>query len=91
MYVLRSIPSGKHYIGMSSDVQRRLEEHNSRTGRWTSRLQPWELILTEAYSDRRSAASRERFLKSREGIAARYELFKAGVILENGEGKIRPK
>jgi putative endonuclease len=75
LYVLRSIPSGRHYIGITSDVERLLEEHNSKTGRWTSRFQPWELVIAEGYPDRRSAAQRERFLKSREGVRARYELY----------------
>jgi predicted GIY-YIG superfamily endonuclease len=30
VYVLRSVPTGKHYIGISADVDRRLGEHNSK-------------------------------------------------------------
>jgi putative endonuclease len=75
VYVLRSIPTDKHYIGMTADVDRRLAEHNSKTGRWTSTFQLWELLATERYSDRASALARERFLKSRNGIAERYRLY----------------
>ena len=42
VYVLRSIPSGRHYIGKTSDPVRRLNEHNTKKGRWTSGFQPWE-------------------------------------------------
>jgi putative endonuclease len=80
LYVLRSIPSGKHYIGIAADVQARLDEHNTKSGRWTSAYKPWELIATEEFANRALAARRERYLKSREGIAAREELY--------GEGKI---
>jgi hypothetical protein len=27
LYVLRSIPTGKHYIGITADVEKRLGEH----------------------------------------------------------------
>jgi putative endonuclease len=75
VYVLRSIPTGRHYIGMSSDVQRRLHEHNTKKGRWTSSFQPWELIALEEFGSRREATARELYLKSRAGIAARQKLF----------------
>ena len=80
LYVLRSVPSGKHYIGIAADVEKRLIEHNTKNTRWTSAFKPWELLLTEKYPDRALAARRERFLKSRHGSAARKELY--------GEGKI---
>ena len=59
LYVLRSVPTGKHYIGIAADVVRRLEEHNTKNGRWTSAFKPWELLVTEEYPDRAGAARRE--------------------------------
>ena len=80
LYALRSIPTGKHYLGIAADVERRLYEHNTKTGRWMSSYKPWELVAVEEYLDRASASQRERFLKSRAGMVARKELY--------GEGKI---
>jgi putative endonuclease len=81
LYLLRSIPTGKFYIGITADVDERLREHNTRNGRWTSAYKPWAVVATEEFPDRSSAAKRERFLKSRAGILARGKLL-------NGEGKI---
>ena len=81
MYVLRSIPTGRHYIGMSSDVQKRLHEHNTKTGRWTSSFKPWELVTTEAFASREEAGARERFLKSRAGMMERQRLFEQASAL----------
>ena len=75
--MLRSIPVGKYYIGIAADVDKRLQEHNTKQGRWTSAFQPWEVLGTEEYPDRSEAARRERFLKSRAGITARKELITA--------------
>jgi len=82
LYLLRSIPTGKHYIGISADVEKRLREHNTKGGRWTSAYKPWKVLGAEEYADRSAAAQRERFLKSRAGIEAREEL------IRDGEGKI---
>ena len=84
LYVIESIPTGKHYLGIAADVDRRLYEHNTKNGRWTSAYKPWKLVATEQYQDRAVASRRERFLKSREGIAARRQLIE-GI---HGEGKI---
>jgi putative endonuclease len=75
VYVLRSVPTGRHYIGVTADPERRLAEHNTKSKRWTSAFKPWELVLTEEYKDCRSACAREAFLKSRQGIPERRELF----------------
>jgi putative endonuclease len=83
LYVLRSLPSGKSYIGIAAEVAKRLGEHNSKNGRWTSSYKPWELVAAEEFPDRAAAARRERFLKSRAGIVARKELAR-----KHGEGKI---
>ena len=74
VYVFRSIPTGRYYIGMTADVNKRLEEHNTKKGRWTSSFAPWRLAGFEEFGDRVSAARRERYLKGREGIAERQAL-----------------
>jgi putative endonuclease len=83
LYVLRSLPTGKSYIGIPADVAKRLQEHNSKNNRWTSSYKPWELVAAEEFLDRASAARRERFLKSRAGMQARRDW-----VEKHGEGKI---
>jgi putative endonuclease len=75
VYVLRSISTGRHYIGSTADVARRLDEHNTRNGRWTSTHKPWALVTVEEFETRSEARSREAHLKSRAGIADRLRLF----------------
>jgi len=60
---------------MTSDVDRRLREHNGKTGRWTSSFKPWELVAVEEFGFRSEAGRRERFLKSRAGFAERQRLY----------------
>ena len=71
VYILQSESTGKLYIGHSSDVQRRLAEHNDmRLGRrrYTRRQPgPWRLCYSEEFASRSEAMHRERFLKSGQG------------------------
>ena len=66
-YVLRSLKDGKLYIGMTTDVQRRLQEHNHGKNPSTRHRLPFLLVHTEVYPSREQAAKREHFLKSGPG------------------------
>lgn len=64
VYVLRSEKDGRYYVGMSSDIEKRLIAHNSGRTRSTKGYRPWVLLHLEEYPDRDSARKREKYLKS---------------------------
>ncbi len=51
------------YVGWTTDVARRLEQHNSGSGARTTRGRTWVLLHIEKFRTRRQAMSREWFLK----------------------------
>jgi putative endonuclease len=65
VYVLGS--SGKNrywtYVGWSTDVDRRLAQHNAGAGARSTRGRVWVLLHVERYATRRAAMSREWHLK----------------------------
>jgi len=68
VYILESQDDKSWYIGFTSNLQHRLNEHKNGSGGRTTRLRKnWELIYAEAYLDKKDAAGRERFLKSGSG------------------------
>jgi len=69
MYILVSADGARHYIGSTSDVAKRVEEHNSSRAHWTRRYQPWKLVYTEDFTTRGEAVRRERALKKLKGIS----------------------
>ncbi|KAA0265775.1 MAG: GIY-YIG nuclease family protein [Chlorobiota bacterium] len=77
VYILRSLRDGSHYIGQTSDLARRVEQHNIGACGFTSRHFPYELIHYETYETRGEATTRERFLKTREG---HLELKEKGIL-----------
>jgi len=75
IYVLKSIENRKRYIGYTSkDVQERLLEHNSGSGRWTKYNGPFELAHAQECEDLREAREFEKFLKSGQGRQCLDEL-----------------
>jgi len=64
VYILHSESDEGLYIGFSTDLRRRLKEHQERKSFATSFRGPWRLIYYEAYSEEADALGRERFLKS---------------------------
>ena len=63
IYVLQSKKDDKLYIGFTSDLRSRLEEHNKGNVGSTQYRRPLELIYYEAYKNRDIAQKRERQLK----------------------------
>ena len=65
VYVLYSKEFDRIYIGYTSDLNERLISHNhpNNTG-WTKRYQPWEIVYTEVFKDKKVAMKREKELKS---------------------------
>ena len=57
-------PGGyRTYVGWTTDLDQRLDAHNSGTGARSTRGRLWELLYAERYLNRRDAMSREWHLK----------------------------
>ena len=62
VYVLKN-REDRLYIGFTTDLERRVRQHQEDKGGWTSKRGPWELVHYETFSDRPEAMRRERNLK----------------------------
>jgi len=62
-YILQSELDGSYYIGHTSDISKRLKEHNQGKAEYTSKKIPWKLVYVEIYDEKGKAFSREIFLK----------------------------
>ena len=67
VYILKSRKNERHYVGCSSDVSKRLKQHNQCESKSTAPHRPYDLIYSERYRDQKSAFSRERQIKSYKG------------------------
>jgi putative endonuclease len=70
VYILRSLAvRERRYVGLTGDVQRRLEAHNRGLTPSTARYRPWALTVALEFTDEGRAARFERYLKSSSGRA----------------------
>jgi putative endonuclease len=63
VYILRSDKDGDLYKGITEDIQRRLEEHNSGKSKFTSSKTPWQLVYQKEMPNKREAIIEEKLLK----------------------------
>ena len=64
VYVLECA-DGTYYTGYTTDVERRVAEHNAGEGaKYTRGRTPVEVVHTETFSDRSTAMQREHEIKS---------------------------
>jgi putative endonuclease len=63
VYILKSLKDNQTYIGSTSDLKRRMEEHNSGKVISTKPRLPFKLLYYEAYLSEKDARHRECNLK----------------------------
>ena len=73
VYVLRN-PAGRHYIGLTDDVRRRVAQHNDGVSVWTRRRGPWFLVWKSQSLSLTEARKLEILLKRQKGGSGFYEM-----------------
>lgn len=76
VYILRSEKDNQLYIGFTTDLRIRVQQHNLGLNQSTKSRKPFVLIYYEAYTSERDARFREIFLKSGRGHEVLYKQLK---------------
>ena len=69
VYVLQSIRDGRLYVGITGNVQQRVDTHNSGGSAYTAPYRPWRLVVAIEFATERQAVAFERYLKTGSGRA----------------------
>ena len=64
LYIIRSLDTNRHYVGITNNVGRRLREHRKKQSKGSISLGKFKLVHTEEFCDYKAAREREKFLKS---------------------------
>jgi len=64
VYVLKSIKKNYHYVWMTNDMEKRLQQHNQWKTKSTKAYLPFEIIYTEIIDDSKQAREREKYFKT---------------------------
>ncbi|MCF8229893.1 MAG: GIY-YIG nuclease family protein [Bacteroidales bacterium] len=64
IYALESLQDGRVYVGFTSDVNRRIREHNNGKTKSTKGYRPWRLFFKKLAGSRLEARKLEKYYKS---------------------------
>jgi putative endonuclease len=64
VYVLESKKDKKFYTGLTWNIEKRLQEHNSGISKTTKGRRPLKLVYYECCLNRKDAMRREKYLKT---------------------------
>ncbi|MDP3764411.1 MAG: GIY-YIG nuclease family protein [bacterium] len=70
VYVIRSKNKNFRYVGITNNINERLERHNTGKNKSTRNYAPFVLTYSEKYKDYKEARMREKFLKS--GVGRKF-------------------
>jgi putative endonuclease len=73
MYFVYSIQSQldpkRFYVGLTTDIERRLDEHNASKSIHTNKFKPWKLVVCITFAEKAKAERFEIYLKTGSGRA----------------------
>ena len=70
VYILKSLKApGRIYIGCTTDLERRVEQHNHGRSEYTKHFMPWRVETEIIFADIELARRFETYLKSGSGHA----------------------
>jgi putative endonuclease len=67
VYIIYSKGFDRYYIGMTSNLDERVNTHNDKKVKSTKAFVPWNLVHFEKFETRIEARKREKYLKSSAG------------------------
>jgi len=67
VYVLESQKDKENYVGFTTNLKKRIEEHNKGLNFNTGFRRPFKLIYCEVCTDENDARRREKYLKTTRG------------------------
>ena len=86
IYILQSENDKGLYVGLTSDVDKRLVYHNAGRVRSTSHRRPFKVIYKESYGSRAEAREREKFLKSYKGSKEKLTIIERQLTAPSSNG-----
>ncbi|MEK9186245.1 MAG: GIY-YIG nuclease family protein [Patescibacteria group bacterium] len=78
VYIAQSLKDLGYYVGCTTDVERRLFEHNSGKTQSLKNRRPLKIVYTEKYNNAEVAYSREKRIKAYKGGEAFQKLIHGG-------------
>lgn len=84
--ILQGIKNGNLYVGYTTNLRKRLEEHNRGLNLSTKAYIPWQLIHYEAYRNEKDVKRRKKYLKTSQGSRLLKRILKEYFYRQQSKG-----
>jgi len=71
IYIIQSLKDLSYYTGRTTNLTKRIKDHNLGLSKYSSTKKPFKLIWYCVFNDKKKAIKFEKYLKSGSGIAFR--------------------
>jgi putative endonuclease len=72
VYAIKSLATGRVYIGQTADLEKRIREHNAGRVKSTMKDRPWSLLAWEGFPTRKEAMYLEWKIKRSKGLREKW-------------------
>ena len=86
VYILQSLKDNKFYIGFTTNIEKRIEDHNSGKNLSTELRRPFKLVYYEAHCDKDDALRRESYFKTTKGKATIRQVLRKYLSQQESQG-----
>ncbi|OGK63127.1 hypothetical protein A2334_04700 [Candidatus Roizmanbacteria bacterium RIFOXYB2_FULL_38_10] len=80
VYILKSGVVNRFYIGVTSNLEKRIKDHNAGWTKSTKPFRPWKIIYKEKFEEKKKAYKREFYLKSPKGYLEKKSIQSKNLI-----------
>ena len=74
VYFIKSEKDGYIYVGVTKDLEKRLNKHNSGGNRSTRQHRPFRILYSETFDNKTEALTRENYIKSPRGYLEKLKI-----------------
>ena len=65
VYIIYSLSLDKYYVGYTTDIEKRLTEHNTGISVFTSKAMDWKVKWSKTFESRYDAMNEEKRIKAK--------------------------
>lgn len=80
VYILKSLKNASYYIGSTSDIDRRIQEHRVGKSKYTGEILPVMLVFSQKFESLVFARKVEYWLKKQKSRKLIEQIIEEGVI-----------
>jgi putative endonuclease len=82
VYIIRSEKNKSFYVGSTTDLGRRIKEHNRGKNKYTKKFLPWDLVFSQKFNSLPVARKAEYWIKKQKDTRLIQKIILDGKLMK---------